>query len=263
MQTELENGFDKDKVIADLQAKLLAKDEKTSEPLLQPPPLLERAQIQMPTTKIIEGQVVSVGDSVSQKNALLPLPPAPIQPQTDQRTLADKSLNQIKQFFRDRSPEISEPMIVSDSESNDSDGESDIQFTPNKSKQASKEKAKRKSRGVAKGIVKSLMDAALANPKPWNCGICSDSFQTSELCRQHASVKHKGRPMCNRCPYIGRGGGPSHVKIHEQSHARNEVNVKNLGQDCKLCHIKFTTNGHLVAHLRQFHLPKDSQIESQ
>ena len=55
MQTELENGFDKDKVIADLQAKLLAKDEKTSEPLLQPPPLLERAQIQMPTTKIIEG----------------------------------------------------------------------------------------------------------------------------------------------------------------------------------------------------------------
>ena len=214
---------------------LVAKDGKTSEPLLRTPPLVEASSS---------------------------LSPAPIQPPADQRTSADKSLTQIKQFFRDRSPEISEPMIVSDSESNNSDGESDTQFTPNTSKQASKEKAKRKSRGIAKGIVKSLMDAALANPKPWNCGICSDSFPTSQLCRQHVSVKHKGRTMCSICPYVG--GSPSHVKNHEQTHARNAVNVKNQDQECKLCpynmgHIKFTSNGHLVSHLRQFHLPKDSQ----
>ena len=216
MQTELKNGFDKDKVIAELRA------------LLQPPSTL--------------GQPLS-------------LPPASTQPPTDQRTSADKSLSQIKQFFRDRSPEISEPMIVSDSESSDSDEESVIQFTPNQSKQASKEKAKRKSRGVAKGVVKSLMDAVFANPKPWNCDICSDSFPTLELFRQHVSVKHKGRNMCNRCPYIG--GSPFNMKKHEQSHAANGVNVKN--PDCKLCHVQFANNGHLVKHLRRFHLPKDSK----
>ena len=75
MQTELEKGFDKDKVIADLQAKLLEKDGKTSEPLLRTPPLVESSSS---------------------------LPPAPIQPPADQRTSADKSLTQIKDFFEDR-----------------------------------------------------------------------------------------------------------------------------------------------------------------
>ena len=147
MQTELQNGFDKDKVIADLQAKLLASDEKTSEPLLQQPPL-ERAAAQMPTTKITGVESASVGDPVSQKNAPLSLPTAPIQPLTDQRSLADKSLNQIKEFYleRDRSPEISEPMIVSDdSESDDENEQSDLQFVPNQSKLSNKQIYKRRS----------------------------------------------------------------------------------------------------------------------
>ena len=97
---EIANGFDKDKIIADLQAKLLANDENTSEPLLQPP------SSELPMS----------------------LPPASIQSPTDQRTSADKSLNQIKQFFRDRdrSPEISEPMIVSDTDEDDSAVESEV-----------------------------------------------------------------------------------------------------------------------------------------
>ena len=107
---------------------------------------------------------------------------------------------------------------------------------------------------LAKGIVKSVEDAVSANLNPWNCDICPDSFPTLELCRQHVSVKHKGRKMCNRCPYIGKS---SNMKKHEQSHAANGVNVKN--PDCKLCHVQFANNGHLVKHLRRFHLPKDSK----
>ena len=133
MQTELQNGFDKDKVIADLQAKLLASDEKTSEPLvLHPPPLF---------------------------GTPLALPPAPIQPSTDQRTSADKSLTQIKQFFRDRSPEISDPMIVSDDSASDDENEkSDLQFIPNQRRKA---KAKRKSSVLVKEEAKAIMCLAL------------------------------------------------------------------------------------------------------
>ena len=139
MQAELENGFDKDKVIADLQAKLLEKDGKTSEPLLQTPPLVEPP---------------------------LSLPPAPIQPPTDQGTSADKSLIQIKNFFedRDRSAEISEPMIIpTDSESDDEVENSDLQFAPNQSNQTQNEKARRKAR--AKAMVRLVRESQ----KPWKC----------------------------------------------------------------------------------------------
>ena len=259
MQTELQNGFDKDKVIADLQAKLSASDEKTSEPLLQPPPL-ERAAAQMPTTKITGVQCASVDDPVSQKNAPLSLPTAPIQPLTDQRSLADKSLNQIKEFFRDRSPEISEPLIVSDSESNDSDGESEIQFTLNQSKISSKEKAKRKKQAKAKERYKMLMDKALKRQEPWKCGTCSIFFRTAELLRQHNLVEHKEKKkFCNRCPHIT--NSQSELANHENMHSANDVKYKTAtnGRECKLCHIWFGTNGHLLFHLRQFHLPKPSQ----
>ena len=116
---EIENGFDKDQIINDLRSKLLAMDEKTSESPLQPPSL----------------------------EPPLSLPPAPIQPPTDQRTSTDKSLNQIKQFFRDRSPEISEPMIIpTDSESDDADEKSDVQFAPNQSTLSNNQIYKRKKK---------------------------------------------------------------------------------------------------------------------
>ena len=130
MQAELENGFDKDKFIADLQAKLLAIDEKTSEPLLQTPPLVEPP-------------------STTPSDDPLSLPPAPIQPPTDQGTSADKSLIQIKNFFedRDRSAEISEPMIIpTDSESDDENEKSDLQFAPNQSQLSNNQIYKRRSR---------------------------------------------------------------------------------------------------------------------
>ena len=136
MQTELQNGFDKDKVIADLQAK------KTSEPLLQPP--LEPAAAQMPTTKNIEGQMVSVGDPVSQENATSEpeLPPLIPQSSVQQPPPLDKSSDKIAQYFR--KDELPEPMIVSDSESEDDAEESDIQFTPRQSNRSYRQNYKRK-----------------------------------------------------------------------------------------------------------------------
>ena len=227
---EIANGFDKDKIIADLQAKLLANDENTSEPLLQPP------SSELPMS----------------------LPPASIQSPTDQRTSADKSLNQIKQFFRDRSPEISEPMIVSDSESNDSDVESDIQFTPKKSNQLKNEKARRRSRAEARERAKALMRLALERSEQWKCSTCSRFFTTNAALRQHISTDHKKRKICKRCPFTA--FNRSDLNKHEQTHGRGDVKFKNQaqGRECKLCNVWFGT-GHLASHLCQFHLPDDSK----
>ena len=153
MQSEAKQNLKLKTENEDLQ-KQIEKLKKENEELKKKPEVLtlprndNRADAQMPTTKNIEGQMVSVGDRVFQKNAPVSLPTAPIQPPTDQRTLADKSLNQIKEFYleRDRSPEISEPMIVSDdSESDDENEQSDLQFVPNQSKLSNKQIYKRRS----------------------------------------------------------------------------------------------------------------------
>ena len=232
MQTELQNGFDKDKVIADLQAKLLASDEKTSEPLvLHPPPLF---------------------------GTPLALPPAPIQPSTDQRTSADKSLTQIKQFFRDRSPEISEPMIVSDDSASDDENEKpDIEFIPNQRRKA---KAKRKSSVLVKEEAKAMMRLALERQQPWKCRICSSFFQTSEELHQHIKTDHKDQKhFCNRCPFSYKNSDIA-IKKHEQTHYTNDKFKDQAGgRKCELCKIYFTTNDDFIRHLREFHLPNDSK----
>ena len=227
MQAELENGFDKDKVIADLQAKLLEKDGKTSEPLLQTPPLVEPP---------------------------LSLPPAPIQPPTDQGTSADKSLIQIKNFFedRDRSAEISEPMIIpTDSESDDEVENSDLQFAPNQSNQTQNEKARRKAR--AKAMVRLVRESQ----KPWKCRICSSFFRTSVELRQHILADHEDQKnFCSRCPYSDKK--PYIVKKHQQTHFTNDkFKDQDGGRECEWCKVWFPTNGHFFYHLRQFHLPND------
>ena len=236
MQMELKNGLDKDQIIADLQAKLLANDEKTSEPLLQPPPSLEPP---------------------------LSLPPEPIKPSTDQRTSADKSLTQIKKFFedRDRSPEISEPMIIqTDSESDDENENSD-QFIPNQSNLSKNEKAKRRSKAKAKENAMALMRFALERSKPWKCSTCSSFFSTNPALRQHISTNHKGRKICKRCPFTSSKENRGDVKKHEQSHCRADVKFKNQagGRECKLCGDVWFGDGRLTSHLKRFHLPNDSQ----
>ena len=232
MQTELQNGFDKDKVIADLQAKLLACDEKTSEPLVLHPPSLFGTP--------------------------LALPPAPIQPSTDQRSSADKSLTQIKQFFRDRSPEISDPMIVSDDSASDDENEnSDLQFIPNQTRKA---KAKRKSSVMVKKEAKAMMRLALERQQPWKCRICSSFFRTSEELHQHIKTDHKDQKhFCNRCPFSYKNSDIA-IKKHEQTHYTNDKFKDQAGgRKCELCKIYFTTNDHLFRHLREFHLPNDSK----
>ena len=244
MQAELENGFDKDKFIADLQAKLLAIDEKTSEPLLQTPPLVEPP-------------------STTPSDDPLSLPPAPIQPPTDQRTSADKSLTQIKKFFedRDRSPEISEPMIIAtDSESDDENEKSDLQFIPNQSNLSRNEKDKQRYRAKAKEKSKALMRLALERSERWKCSTCSSFFTTNEALRQHISTDHKDRKICRRCPFTCAKRFSGDVKKHERGHARADVEFKNQtkGRECEICHVWFG-NGRLKAHLFQYHLPNDSK----
>ena len=104
------------------------------------------------------------------------------------------------------------------------------------------------------------MDTIFAKNDRWKCGNCSRLFASYDVLRQHILTNYKDRKICNRCPYIA--GSPSHVKMHEQSHFRNDVKFKNKadGRECKLCHVWFGTNGHLINHLRQFHLSDSQQI---
>ena len=106
----------------------------------------------------------------------------------------------------------------------------------------------------------SLMDTVLAQQDQYKCGICSCFFASYANLRQHTLTNHKGRKICSRCPYTG--GSPYNVRMHEQSHFRNDAKFKNKaeGRECKLCHVWFGTNGHLILHLRQFHLPDSQQI---
>ena len=214
---------------------MLASDEKTLEPLLRPPPSLEPP---------------------------LSLPPAPIQPLTDQRTSADKSLTQIKEFHedRDRSPEIADPMIIpTDSESDDENEKSDLQFTPNQSNLSKNEKAKRRARAKAKEKSKTLISLVRERQEPWKCKICSSFFRTSAELRQHILANHKDhKHFCNRCPYSAKKS--SNLVHHRQTHFMNDkVKDQAGGPQCEWCKVRFPNYGRLHLHFREFHLPDASK----
>ena len=106
-------------------------------------------------------------------------------------------------------------------------------------------------------LIKSLMDAVLAKQDKWKCGNCSQFFPTNAILRQHISTEHTELKICRRCPYT-LSVSPSHLRVHENAHFRNDVKFKNKtdGRECKLCHVWFGTNGFLINHLRQYHLPE-------
>ena len=185
-------------------------------------------------------------------------PPPLLEPQLTQ-TPTQQDTDRVRQYYRERSPEISDPLLVSDSESDDANEEPDVQFAPNSSNQSNNEKAKRKQQAKAKERAKKLMNSALAQAEPWKCSICSTFFKTSAALRGHVLADHKDQKyFCKRCPANDKKSYP--LKQHEQGHFRNDVKFKNKpeGRECTLCKVWFGTTGHLLFHLRQYHLPKDS-----
>ena len=150
-------------------------------------------------------------------------------------------------------------IIPTDSESDDADEKSDLQFAPNLSnRSSSNEKAKRKAKLNRKERAKKMMDSVLAISNQWKCGTCSRFFRTSVELRQHIVANHKDQKhFCNRCPYSSKS--LFNVKKHQQVHFTNDGKFKTEGRECKLCKIEFATNGHFFYHLRQYHLPNDSQ----
>ena len=182
-------------------------------------------------------------------------PSLPVTSSTKQSLSSDK-IRKFHEENREKSPEISDPMIVTDdSDSDDQDQESDIPFNPNQSKESSKDKSKRKSRAEAKANAKKLMDIAFARLEPWKCEICSKFFKTNEALRLHITTNHQGRKICKRCPK--NFGKQSDVRKHEQYHFRADLkkSCSNV-HECKLCHVWFG-NGRLVKHIYQFHMPID------
>ena len=152
---------------------------------------------------------------------------------------------------REPSPEISEPMLVSDdSESDDSDEESDLEIAPNQLR-------KQKSRTKTKANAQKLMDIAFARLESWKCHICSRFFKTDEALRLHITANHRGRKICQRCPKTYRT--PSEGKKHEEGHFRSDLrkSERNMGE-CQLCNVWYRKNN-LVKHIYQFHIPREQK----
>ena len=168
----------------------------------------------------------------------------------DQPLPLDKSSDTAAQYFKDQ---ISDPMEVDDSESEDDAEESDVQFTPIQPRasyrQNYKRKAKAKKTEASKvsfqhdswsmnhglwyfyhnfeNLCKSLMESVLAKKDNWKCGICSRLFASFGVLRQHILTNHKledGKELkiCNRCPYTHEASYT--VRMHEKSHFKNDAN---------------------------------------
>ena len=260
MQKQAKNNLALEKVI-ESEKKEKEELKKENAELKQKVEELEKTQTLMSpkSQNLLESSEPQSMLSLPRPSSIDTPPPLLEPPLTQTPTQQDISTDRVRQYFRDRSPEISEPMIVSDSESDDDNEIPDVQFTPNSVNQNKNEKAKRKNRMKAKERAKNWMDTVLRMPEPWKCRICSSSFTTSVELRQHMLADHKDqRHFCKRCPFTEKKS--SNLKKHEQGHFRNDVTYKNKpdGRECKLCKIWFATNGHLYYHLRQYHLPKES-----
>ena len=261
MQSEAKNNFDLKKEIEGLKKENegLKKENEALKKKVEELQMGNESLMSAQNQNLLESSEPQIVLSSPRSQSIDTPPPLLEPPLTQTPTQQDISTERVRQYFRDRSPEISEPLIVSDSESDDENEVPDVQFAPTSSNQTKNEKAKRRAHTKAKERAKKLMDSVLSNPEPWKCAICSFTFSTSAALRQHVLANHKEQKhFCKRCPYTWKNAYP--VKQHEQSHFRNDVNYKNKaeGRECKLCKIWFATNGHLYHHIHQYHLPRDS-----
>ena len=206
---------------------------------------------------------VRVALEPSESQQLPPLIPAsapslsePLLETTSKQSFSTEQIRKFHEENREKSPEISDPMLVTDDSDSD---ESDIQFTPNQHKESSKEKLKQKSRAKARANTKTLMKIALAQMEPWKCHICLSFFKTNEALRLHITANHPTRKMCKRCPKTSFKRHSSDITKHEQIHIRfdlkkGEPNV----YECKLCHVWFGTR-RLATHMYKFHMPREEK----
>ena len=95
-------------------------------------------------------------------------PPLLEPPLTQTPTQQDTSTERVRQYFRDRSPEISEPMIVSDSDESDDDvQESDVQFVPDRTKLSnSLSKYQRRSKAKKTEVAKVCFQTCMIHGVP-------------------------------------------------------------------------------------------------
>ena len=154
---------------------------------------------------------------------------------------------------RERSPEISDPMLVSDdSEYYDPDEEPDVEFAPTQSR-----KPKYKTKTTANAT--KLMNIAFARLESWKCEICSSFFKTDEALRLHITDNHRGRKICQRCPKT-KYCRPNELAKHEQRHFRNDLKKSEPNmRECQLCNVWLFGNGRLVSHIYQFHMPREAK----
>ena len=123
-----------------------------------------------------------------------------------------------------------QPTVVSDSECDDGDEETDPLGNPT---------SERKSRATTKSNAKELMKIAHARSKPWKCDVCFRFFSTNTAFRQNFVDNHIGRKICKPCPYSC--DRQSDLIKHQESHVIKDVKFKNnpRGQECKLCNVWF------------------------
>ena len=176
MQSEAKNNFDLKKEIEGLKKENEGLKKENTGLKKENEELKKKVEeLQMGNEGLMPAQNQNRLESSEPRVELSPLrlsmdtpPPLLVPPLTQTPTQQDISTDRVRQYFRDRSPEISEPMIVSDSDESDDDvQESDVQFVPDRTKLSnSLSKYQRRSKAKKTEVAKVCFQTCMIHGVP-------------------------------------------------------------------------------------------------
>ena len=158
MQSEAKNNFDLKKEIEGLKKENegLKKENEELKMKVEELQMGNKGLMSAQNQNLLESSEPQIVLSSPRSQSIDTPPPLLEPPLTQTPTQQDTSTKRVRQYFRDRSPEISEPMIVSDSDESDDDvQESDVQFVPDRTKLSnSQSKYQRRSKAKKTHVAK-------------------------------------------------------------------------------------------------------------
>ena len=165
MQSEAKNNFDLKKEIEGLKKENegLKKENEALKKKVEELQMRNEGLMPAQNQNRFESSEPRVEHSPLRPSMLTP-PPLLAPPLTQTPTQQDISTDRVRQYFRDRSPEISEPMIVSDSdESDDALEESDVRFAPDQPRLSNNQKYKRRAKVKKTEVAKVRFDTFISS----------------------------------------------------------------------------------------------------
>ena len=146
--------------------------------------------------------------------------------------------------------EISTPVVVYDSESDDDSEPSSSMDIESYSNKTTENPANTTTREEKIASLELRMKRALEKPNPWRCSICSNELRTLQDLQNHVKANHKYYDhKCYRCPYFSKHCVRRHERCHDKMDRKYKIRG---GYKCELCHVWLVTAS-FAKHLRLYH----------